>query len=409
LLQANKQNIRVFNHNMDFSNLKQYHKEKADIPIRYFQSEFKNGERILDEWQRLDRWSLSYKESFIKSLLESNDIPKIMEYTLKGDVNNKKRILDGGHRTRCIDEFMNSEFGVKIGDNYCYWEIKEEKTRSKSKNKNIELPEEYKHNFLNYKLTVTTYIELTDQEARVKFNELNHCNPMNNAEVINSHSSRLVDKLREFWDITDKELCEELKKIFSLSKKDLDKLNYMKVLISLYSLIERDGKDDVFNYCEPKNALIYTRANDDEGLKNQLTGEEFDVPWSKFVDSYNNYKEWIEEMFEKGFQLFNHSESLTYFHYMNEYGLLTEIENIKICEFTKRCDYYKTESPKYEKELKNVKNKPNSKIQEAQGKLKKLDQEVGQEVVDWLTTFQNNGSGKQNLNKRKIILDKVLK
>ena len=315
---------------MDFSNLKQYHKEKADIPIRYFQNEFKNGERILDEWQRLDRWSLDYKESFIKSLLGGNDIPKIMEYTLKGDIDKKKRILDGGHRTRCIDEFMNNKFGVKFGDNYYYWEIKEVNPRLSSKNKKMELPEEYKHNFLNYQLTVTTYIELTDKEARVKFNELNHCNPMTNAEVINSHSSLLVDKLREFWDITDQELCEELKKIFSLSKKDLDKLNYMKVLISLYSLIERSGKDDVFNHCEPKNSLIYTRAND-EGLNNQLTGEEFYVPWSKFIDSYNNYKKWIEEMFEKGFKLFTHSESLTYFHYVNDYGLLTEIENLKIC------------------------------------------------------------------------------
>ena len=394
---------------MDFSNLKQYHKEKADIPIRYFQCEFKNHERILDEWQRLDRWSPLYKESFIKSLLMGNDIPKIMEYTLKGDVKKKKRILDGGHRTRCIDEFMNSEFGVKIGDNYYYWEIQEEKTRSKSKNKKMGLPEEYKLKFLDYTLTVTTYIDLTDQEARVKFNELNHCNPMNNAEVINSHSSLLVDKLREFWDITDKEFCEELKNIFSLSKKDLDKLNYMKVLISLYSLIERNGKDDIFNYCEPKYALIYTRANDDEGLNTQLTGEDFDIPWTKFIDSYKDYKEWIEGMFGKGFKLFNHSESLTYFHYMNDYGLLTEVEDLKICEFTKRCDHYKTESPKYEKELKNVKNKPNSKIQEAQEKWSELDEEVGQEVVDWLSTFQNNGSGKQNLKKRKNILDKILK
>jgi len=224
---------------MDFSNLKHYRNEKADIPIRYFQGEYENGERILDKWQRLDRWSTLYKQSFIKSILMGNDIPKIMEYTLKDDETKKRRILDGGHRTRCIHEFMNGEFGVKVGENYYYWTLENSgEKRSKSKNKNLELPEEYKRSFLNHKLTITTYIDLTDKEARERFNELNHCNPMSNSEVINSHSSLLVDNLRQFWDINDSNVCDQLKKRFALSKKELDKQNYMKVLVSLFSLID---------------------------------------------------------------------------------------------------------------------------------------------------------------------------
>jgi len=391
------------------SNLKHYRNEKADIPIRYLHEEYANGERILDPWQRLDRWSPEYKQAFIISILQGNDIPKIMEYTLKGDETKKKRILDGGHRTRCIHEYISGEFGVKIGENYYYWTILNEKARDVSVNKKMELPGEYKRNFLDYKLTITTYVDITDEEARERFNELNHCKPMDNAEVINSHSSPLVDNLRQFWDVGDPGVCDKLKEIFSLTKKELDKLKYMKVLVSLFSLIERKGDEDVFNYCEPKNSLVYVRSNDDAGLNTQLSERDFEVPWSKFEESYDNYEEWINEMFGNEFTLSNHSESLSYFHYINHCGInLTNEDNQKICEFSKNCTHYKEEAPKYEKELKNVKNKPLPQIQEVQEKLKELNEEVGTEVVEWLSTFQNNGAGKGNLIKRKNILDRIL-
>ena len=394
---------------MDFSQIKKHRNESADIPIRYLDQEFKNGERILDSWQRLDRWSLIYKMAFIFSIIAGNDIPKIMEYTLITDETKKKRILDGGHRTRCIHEFINNDFGVKFGENYYYWDFGDTEPREGASNKCLILPDEYKRMFLNYNITVTTYYDLTDSEARDKFNELNHCNPMNNAEVINSHSSLLIDNLRRFWDVDDSDKYERIKNIFSISKKDIDKLNYMKTLVSLFSLIERRGNRDVFNYSEPKPALIYVRSNDMENLNTQFSNEEFEIIWGKFIDAYNKYSEWIDNMFENGFKLSNHSESLTYFHYMNDYGSnLTEEHNSKICEFSNKCFHYKLESPKYEKELKNVKNKSLEKIKEDKDKLNALNIEVGEDAVEWLGTFNNNGAGRSNLNKRKNILDRVL-
>ena len=400
------------NQNQNPLNLKSYEKGKADIAVKYYNKEFEEGERILDPWQRQDRWELYYKMAFILSILVGNDIPKIMEYTLINDETKKKRILDGGHRTRSINEYINGEFSIKIGENYYYWSVpsvQEEKRRGKSKNKNLELPAEYKHRFLNYNLTITTYIDLTEEEAREKFNELNHCNPMIDAEVINSHSSLLVDNLRILWDIDDSELVENLKKMFSISNKMLEKLNYMKILVSLFSLVERGGKEDVFSYCEPKNALSYVRSNDHEKLNTQFSMVEFEVPWSRFKDSYENYQEWIEKMFENGFNLLTHSESLTYFHYINHCGAnMTEEDNDKILKFSSDYSRYKKESQIYDKELKNVKNKPLSQIRDIQGKLKELNEDVGAHVVEWSSTFQNNGAGKGNMKKRKEILDKVL-
>ena len=245
--------------------------------------------RILDPWQRLDDWNGNdkkhYKPDLIKTILHGNYIPGIVEYTLKGDTTAKRRILDGGHRTRTIDEFMDGRFPVKLStENYYWWNKDDSRPARVGGGRDLILPNELKDIFKNYKVSVTTYLNLTDEQARGMFNDLNHCSPMKVHEVINSHSSLLIDNLRELWgdivlnreeervilnktiDIL-KQLKEEgtltgeqgeelfnahdkvkdikkisdeyanIRKIFGIPKKDLESLKYMKVLISLFSLV----------------------------------------------------------------------------------------------------------------------------------------------------------------------------
>ena len=47
-------------------------------------------------------------------------------------------------------------------------------------------------------------------------------------------------------------------------------------------------------------------------------------------------------------------------------------------------------------------------IADVQERLNTLEQEVGDEVVNWLKTFTNNGSGKNNMKKRFLILKELL-
>ena len=61
-----------------------------------------------------------------------------------------------------------TEIWVKIDGNYYYWSIPK---KNGSKSKNTELPAEYKHLFMNYKLTITTYINLTEEEAKSLMNQ----------------------------------------------------------------------------------------------------------------------------------------------------------------------------------------------------------------------------------------------
>lgn len=402
--------------------------EKQDIAIRYFEKEFSDGMRILDVWQRLDGWSgkdrENYKPDFIKAILHGNDIPKIMEYTLLGDETEKKRILDGGHRTRAIHEFKSGEFPVKLEDNYYWWSLPEEANRpvrEGANGRNKVLPNALKNRFDNYSLTVTTYNNLTDEQARDKFNELNHCRPMNISEVINSHSSLLIDYLRKEWHfINDEDSIgyRDVQTKFNLKKHELNNLNHMKVMTSLFSLIERTGKTDVFDYCQPGDALRYVRANDDSKLNTQFSRSEFLVLWRKFTDSLVKYSQWYEEMTtlededsDYEFELSNHSEALTYFHYINSIpeATVSEETNSKIFEFSEKCQTYKKKDKELNKKLDSAKRGPTDVIEDIQQQLNDLESNVGKNVVKWSKTFTNNGSGKGNLKKRYITLMDVLK
>ena len=400
----------------------QYEVEQEDIAIKYFHQEFKNGERILDAWQRLDGWSgkgkENYKADFIKAILHGTNIPKIMEYTLKGDPSQRKRILDGGHRTRAIDEFMSAEFPVKLGENYYWWDKDDSRPSREGGGHDLILPRQLKDIFTKYKLTVTTYINLTDEQAREKFNDLNNCSPMKVHEVINSHSSLLIDHLRELWgDIVSDENSEEyamIRELFSLSKADLESLKYMKVLVSLFSLVERQGQKDLFDYCQPTDALNYVRANDDACLNTQFDADTFEVEWVNFTDSMEKYQGWVEELPSLEvdgkdpytWKPHNHSEALSVFHFMNSVNFTTDNDE-KLIKFFKDCHDYRKDLSKIEKEIKK-KVKENKDISELQEKLNELNTTMDDNVVDWMKTFKNNGSGPTNMLKRNTILTNVV-
>ena len=394
--------------------MKTYKQRKDDTSLMYYVDEFKKGTRVLDDWQRLDGWKDEYKEDLIYDILCGKDIPKVMQYTAKGDEEQKERILDGGHRTRAITEFKDGLFGVFFPDkNKYWWKTKEEVKGRKSKMKyeNRELSENMKRNFDKYTLNVTTYIGLTNEEARDLFNKLNHCRPMTIPEVINSHSSLLVDYLRKEWSFEkDGDQYKKVKKLYCMKPKDFEMLNYMKTSVSLFSIIERKGMRDEYSYCEPKNALRYIQSNDCDGLNTQFCEDEFTKKWCDFGNAMDKYEGLMEQLWEREFQLNNHSEAITYFGYINnEMGDITDQDIEKFCDFRVNCDKYKKLSQKYEKELENVKGKDIEEVKETQDNFKMLEEEVGVNVVAWVGTFQNNGSGKGNLKKRKDILDNIIK
>jgi len=62
-----------------------------------------------------DGWSLEFKEDFIFSIIKGVNIPSI---TLMEEEDGRSKLYDGGHRCRCLTQFMRNCFGVQIGQTY---------------------------------------------------------------------------------------------------------------------------------------------------------------------------------------------------------------------------------------------------------------------------------------------------
>ncbi len=185
---------------------------------------YRYGEIAYPRWQRWDKWSDDYKHDFILSLLEGKDIPKL--YACEDFENpNVSLILDGGHRERAITGYVDGEFPItlKDGDPYFF----------------TELPEILQNRFLRRtQLQIVTYKDIDEIQARQIFNELNHQRPMSTDELINSHSSPLVDRIREFCTGDDNSMFKELDT--HCSKINSENHKFYIPIVAMFSITERN-------------------------------------------------------------------------------------------------------------------------------------------------------------------------
>jgi hypothetical protein len=141
-------------------------------------------------WQREDCWDDDYRQQLIHSILQGIDLPKIYI----GDINNiGKVIIDGGHRTRTLNSFMNNEFFIVISDEKVFYT--DDPSNNSIRNHRI-LTDEEREYFNKYEISITTYTNINESMARNIFNKLQNAEPMTIQDVINSWESPLVDYLR---------------------------------------------------------------------------------------------------------------------------------------------------------------------------------------------------------------------
>lgn len=67
-----------------------------------------------------DGWSLAFKEGFVQSIIEGVDIPPI---TLRELPDGRCELYDGGHRLRCLAQFVNNCVGVQVGSIFYTYNI----------------------------------------------------------------------------------------------------------------------------------------------------------------------------------------------------------------------------------------------------------------------------------------------
>ena len=80
--------------------------------VEWFNLQFDSDRYSLSSWQRDDCWSPEYQKELIKSILCGIDIPKF--YIGQIANTDTETIMDGGHRTRSINRFMNNDFSINI-------------------------------------------------------------------------------------------------------------------------------------------------------------------------------------------------------------------------------------------------------------------------------------------------------
>ena len=376
-----------------------------DVTIRHYIDDYNQGRFTLPKWQRGDGWEnmndgtpecQGYKADFIKALLEGVRIPKIYHY--KGE-KGPDQILDGGHRTRAIDEFIKGEFPIKLNDGnfYYFTKVKEDKKRSPGSGQSLTLPDELKKKLLN--TTLTLVVETCDETtARKRFNQLNHNRPMEKGEVINSWSSPLVDNLRDYWENQDdkKEFCD----MFCEKESNLQKKHkWFLLLTAVYSLT---SNEQTFTNCEPKNALGYIQSPEMNDEWMEESWPQFETYIQRFKDFYNLYRDegkcWVK----------NKSEALSLFYYVCVKSKNEPLNTL----YQKVNNFFEMKEP-YMKNLSEIQKKQSSKTVTPEQKKVLADEEktlkagVHKLVIDWTDTFRNNGSGKRNMEQRESILENL--
>ena len=173
-----------------------FEKSRISYPIDLYVQQLDNEKYSFPDWQREDCWKDNYKKELIVSILKGMDLPKIY----LGDIKEKDKvyIIDGGHRSRAIREFMKNKFSITDGKTEIFYNKTFEK---ETRNKSI-LSSSQKKKFDDYHLDIVKYSDITENDCRNIFNKLQNAKPMSIEDVINSWQSELVDFIRNLLDFS---------------------------------------------------------------------------------------------------------------------------------------------------------------------------------------------------------------
>lgn len=244
-------------------------------------------------WQRDDCWDDDYRQQLILSILEGIDLPKIYIGDIIGY---GKVIIDGGHRTRTLNSFINNEFYVVINDDKVFYNG--DPSNNSVRSRRILTDEERDH-FNSYEISITKYENISESDARKIFNKLQNAEPMTIQDVINSWESPLVDYLRNQAHLitNGRNLLDHFKDIRGLPKPENSELLYQ--LLSWWTIINPFYDSDI---SETELALKYLEKGKTRESKcfkylkeydNKCHGNVVDEKKERFVTGINFIIEYL--------------------------------------------------------------------------------------------------------------------
>jgi len=125
------------------------HNGAKSIWIQQHVANYRSAHLALPKWQRNGQkiWEGDYKSDLIESIVYGLDIPKIYLGILEGK--HQRLIIDGGHRTRCLDAYMANKFPWDCQGTLVYYATLPKDTRN-----NRVMTDDERSWFDNYQLTV---------------------------------------------------------------------------------------------------------------------------------------------------------------------------------------------------------------------------------------------------------------
>ena len=143
-----------------------------------------------------DTWDKEQTSKFIMSVLESRAIHNVIttnNVVAKNlDDHDYFEILDGGHRTLTLAQFIDNKVNVTGETPWGHVDFKFD-----------DMPPSYRSQFLQKKLTLATYTDLSEQDKAKIFEELNSGKEVSPGEFINSkiglEDHRFIRLLVEFF------------------------------------------------------------------------------------------------------------------------------------------------------------------------------------------------------------------
>ena len=367
----------------------------VEITVLDYIQNFINRLYGLPRWQRgqQDIWTKEYRSKLIESIMEGIDIPKIYIGKI---IDGGKVIIDGGHRTRALHDFMENKFSIEVGNEKVFYS--EISSQSGVRGRRV-MTEDEKSSIDGFKLTIVTYDEITEKEARMIFNRLQNAAPMTMPDIVNSWESPLVDYIHSLKDmvINGETLYQHFENTKGLPKPDNNEFLYH--CLSLFTIInpslessESDSKN-AMKFLEKgknRNSMCFKFLQEFENYSDEVT----DTMKARFRDAIENLISFLINYNKNSKLQIPIGDQATFIH---SYLWIQNFSKGEFEVFINKVNEFKT----LDSESKKLFKKGQRALADSKAtQMEQLDTDNGMNISKWIKSRASNPTGYDSMKDR---------